>query len=251
MTSIAVVEDEDALLRTICRFLTKVGYVVDGFADAETFMAAHQATAFDIAVLDVNLPGMDGFETAARVRDMSPSVGIIILTARADVDDRVTGLLNGADNYLTKPLHLTELHVVIQNLARRMAMAPGAAPEAAKTAQPQAVEPVAPASAVKVWRLDEMDWRLVTPLGSAVSLTASEFRILRTLMRASDLQADRETLMETLGKKPEHESDRRIDNLLSLLRRKVREETGQTLPVKSIRSSGYAFTGPVEGRAAP
>lgn len=237
--SVAVVEDESALLRTICRFLGKAGFAADGYPDAESFLDAHRRKPFDIVVLDVNLPGQDGFETAAQVRDLSPSVGIVILTARAAVDDRVTGLLNGADNYLSKPLHLTELHVVIQNLARRIARERGADGGAPGTAAPAAPEPAPPAG----WRLDEQDWHLITPAGTAVALTASEFRIMQALFRTPGQQVSREAIMAALGKRLEQDSDRRIDNLLSLLRRKVREEAGVLLPVKSIRSSGYTFTG--------
>ncbi|MCW2248646.1 DNA-binding response OmpR family regulator [Azospirillum fermentarium] len=247
MFSVAVVEDESALLRTICRFLGKVGFSVTGYPDAESFLASHGEKPFDVVVLDVNLPGQDGFETAAQVRDLSPSVGIVILTARSDVDDRVTGLLNGADNYLSKPLHLTELHVVIQNLTRRIALeraAEGGVPCGPPPAAPAGDAPATPKrQPLNGWRLDEQDWSLIAPTGAAVSLTASEFRIMQALFRAPGRQVSREAIMTTLGKKLEQESDRRIDNLLSLLRRKVREETGVLLPVKSIRSSGYTFTG--------
>lgn len=231
--SVAIVEDEAVLLRTVCRFLGKAGYAVSGYGDAESFLSVHKAQPFDVAVLDVNLPGQDGFETAALVRDLSPSVGIVILTARGAADDRVTGLLNGADNYLTKPLHLMELHVVIQNLTRRIALE-----RSAETASPPAPPP-APTS----WRLDEQEWRLISPSGASAPLTATEYRIMQALMKASGGHVSRDALLEAIGKKVEQEGDRRIDNLLSLLRRKVRNETGSSLPVKSIRSSGYAFTG--------
>lgn len=231
--SVAIVEDEAVLLRTVCRFLGKAGYAASGYGDAESFLAAHKAQPFDIVVLDVNLPGRDGFETAELVRDLSPSVGIVILTARGAPDDRVTGLLNGADNYLIKPLHLMELHVVIQNLTRRIALERGA----------EATSPSAPAPAPTGWRLNEQDWRLISPTGAATPLTATEYRIMQALMKASGSHVSRDTLLEAIGKKVEQDGDRRIDNLLSLLRRKVRNETGGPLPVKSIRSSGYTFTG--------
>lgn len=228
MTTVAVVEDDAALLRSTCRYLTKVGFAVSGFSDAETFLKAYRTNPFDIAVLDVNLPGQSGFEAGAELREISPTVGIIMLTARVSGDDRVTGVFCGADNYLTKPILLAELQGTILNLARRIGSSSAQEPQPEPEGEPS-------------WTLDDREWRLIAPNGQSVGLTSAEFLILRTLIAASGRPVRREVILGALGKPPTAGEDRRIDNLLSLLRRKVQDGIGWALPVKAVRDQGYVF----------
>jgi DNA-binding response OmpR family regulator len=238
MTHVAIVEDDETLLKSICRFLDRVGASTTRFTDAESFFAAWEPSRFDIVVFDVNLPGQDGFDAAKRLREASPTVGIIMLTARAAADDRATGLLSGADNYLTKPLHLSELQAAVQNLARRVAQCGLAA--------------TLPATSPNHgWDLDHGAWTLTAPNGVNVRLTAAEFHILKELMAANGKACDRDSLISVLGKPSSTDIDRRVDNLLSLLRRKVTEETGASLPVKSVRTAGYMFTGKIIDKSLP
>lgn len=227
MTTLAVVEDDETLLKSICRFLDRAGFPATGFGSAESFFQSWETPPVDIVVLDVNLPGEDGFGVARRLRALSPTVGIIMLTARGGADDRTTGLCNGADNYLTKPLHLSELQAAVQTLARRVDLC---------TAAPVPRQE---------WHLDHRDWALATPNGRKVRLTAAEYHILKALMTANGKACDRDSLLAVLGKPPSADIDRRVDNLLSLLRRKVSDETGLTLPVKAMRAAGYVFTGTI------
>ncbi|MBF0129303.1 MAG: response regulator transcription factor [Alphaproteobacteria bacterium] len=226
---IIVVEDDEALRQTICKFLVKTGMDVRGCNDAESLHAAFAEQPADLVVLDVNLPGENGFAAAAKLRAVS-AAGIILLTARSDVDDRVLGLTSGADAYLTKPLHLRELHAAITNLLWRMTV----------DGSPRPVEPEA-----LPWVLNRRGWYLVSPTGRRIELTASEFRFLSLLAACPGQPLARDAILSGQGKSADINDGRSIDILLSRLRRKVSEETGLPLPIKTVRASGYAFAAAV------
>jgi len=153
---IIVAEDDQDLCGTIRSFLIKKGMDAVGCYSAEEFFLAWDDQPADVVILDVNLPDKDGFFISRVLREKSPAVGIIMLTARGQVSDRIAGLKSGADNYLTKPLHLAELEVAVQNLYRRVRGAVGEAP-------PAVTETVGP------WCFDPRGWALtVTCLGSFI-----------------------------------------------------------------------------------
>lgn len=216
--AIIVVEDDADLRYTICAFLEAFGFDVRGAADAVAFDGLWRERPADILVLDINLPGEDGFSIAARVRAAS-SAGIVMMTARGRVDDRVSGFEVGADNYMVKPVVLRELVAVIKGLARRL--------------NGSATEP-----AGEPWSLDPVEWAIVAPNSVSVPLTAAEFSVLEVLMASPGRPVTRGKLLEALG----NTNRASLDSLLSRLRRKVAPTSGLPLPIKSVRAVGYVFT---------
>lgn len=260
MARIVVVEDDADLRDSVCRYLTLIGLEACAAGSGQELFALQVDWASAVVVLDVNLPDCDGFSVARRLRSLCPTVGIIMLTARNQVDDRVTGLTSGADSYLVKPVQLRELLAVIESLSRRLnisdsggAPAPLAAlslPTHPVIGSPQPPTPssfkppVVPLTG-SPWVFEVSSWSLFTPQGVQVSLTNAEFRVLRVLVADAGHSVSRDQISEALGKAPGEQEDRSIDAILTRLRRKVREETGLPLPVKAARTVGYVFVAPV------
>jgi len=119
---VLVVEDEPEMSALLARGLTTEGYEVETAADGVAGMTESAADTFDIAILDVMLPGMSGFELCRRLREQAPGMAILLLTARDAVDDRIRGLDAGADDYLTKPFEFAELAARLRALRRRDAI---------------------------------------------------------------------------------------------------------------------------------
>ncbi|WP_257177935.1 response regulator transcription factor [Bradyrhizobium sp. WBOS07] len=120
METILVVEDELSIRSFICINLRKKKYEVLEAENGEEALSIFNNRKIDIVLLDLMLPGIDGFEVCQKIRDISQSVGIIMLTARSQEEDRVKGLVEGADDYLLKPFSMVELEARIISLARRL-----------------------------------------------------------------------------------------------------------------------------------
>jgi DNA-binding response OmpR family regulator len=117
---IMVVEDYDALRETICRVLAEEGHEVVGVVMAEDVDDTPVGFVPDLYIVDLNLPGEDGISLATRIRRSEPSVGIVIVSARASVTDRIDGYVSGANIYLTKPVSLDELRAVVAGFVQRL-----------------------------------------------------------------------------------------------------------------------------------
>lgn len=114
-----LVEDEKRMAQALCEILRLENYEVDHYANGADGLAAIESCIYDIAILDVMLPGMDGYEIARRARGKGITTPILMLTAKAELDDKVTGLDSGADDYLTKPFMTKELLARLRALGRR------------------------------------------------------------------------------------------------------------------------------------
>jgi DNA-binding response OmpR family regulator len=232
MTKIVVVEDDMPLLDTISRYLSLAGMDVRAVDSAEGMFRSLQEDPADIVVLDVNLPGENGFVAAARLRETS-EVGLILMTARNVEGDRLAGLSSGADAYLSKPLQLQELEAAIRNLRRRLK----------RNGDSSSAERGSSGSS---WHFEKSGWALSAPNGIRVELTATEHAIISAIVAAGAGHAvGRATIAAAFGKKDRPAEDRSIDMALSRLRKKVADATGLALPVKAARSKGYTFTAPV------
>jgi DNA-binding response OmpR family regulator len=237
MINVIVVEDDPDLSGSIVRYLSLVGMTARSAGSGAELDALLAEFPPDLLVLDVNLPGEDGFSIAARLRTNS-KVGIVMLTARGQLDDRVLGLTAGADAYLVKPVQFRELEAVIHSLTRRLRDAP--------------VEEKAEArddGSAKSWSFDAANWSLATPNGASVPLTNAEFRVLQALTSEAGASVTRDEIAQALGKSVGGYDDRSIDAVMARLRRKVSEATGENLPIRSVRSVGYVFAAPVEKRS--
>jgi DNA-binding response OmpR family regulator len=236
MIKVMVVEDDPDLCGSICRYLSLVGMSVQRAGSGAEMDALFHEFSPDLLVLDVNLPGEDGFSIAARLRSSS-KIGIIMLTARGQLDDRVLGLTAGADAYLVKPVQFRELEAVIHSLTRRLG-------------EPSVEERRdGRDDASQTWGFDAASWSLITPAGHRVPLTNAEFRVLQTLTHEPGASVARDDIAAALGKTVGGYDDRSIDAVMARLRRKVSAATGENLPVRAVRSVGYVFAAPVEARA--
>lgn len=217
---ILLVDDDVELCGLLREFLEREGFAVECEHNGVHAVDRALRDAPDLIVLDVMLPGVDGFEILRRLRPKS-KVPILMLTARGEDVDRIIGLELGADDYLPKPFNPRELAARIRAILRR-------------------TEPRTDAGGRIELNGIVLDpgSRDVTANGRQVELTTFEFDILEMLMRAAGRVLSRDTLMENLYNRKATPFDRSIDMHISHLRKKL--ETGPTL-IKTIRGVGYQF----------
>ncbi len=228
--NILLVDDDAELGSLMTEFLKREGFTVECELEGQKGLERAASGAVDLVVLDVMLPGMDGFEILRRLRQRS-KVPVIMLTARGEDVDRIIGLELGADDYLPKPFNPRELAARIRAILRRYE----------------------PRPAVSGGRLEvngitlDTGTREVVAHGKAVELTTFEFDILEMLMRSAGRVLSRDALMENFYSRKATPFDRSIDMHISHLRKKL--EHGDAL-IKTIRGVGYQFTRSPEDAAA-
>jgi two-component system phosphate regulon response regulator OmpR len=237
---VIVVDDEPDLRSMIAEYLGKQGFAVRG-AGGGRELDDHLAADFpDLLILDVNMPGEDGFAIARRMRARS-AVPILMLTAADDIVDRVVGLEIGADDYLTKPFDLRELLARVRALLRRVTR-PAVAnptPEAAEAPAPQADS----GSKVRFGQLllDLDAHRLVQSDGTELALTTTEFNLLAAFARHPNRVLSREQLLDLAQGRGDDAFDRSIDIRIARIRRKVELDPERPQTIKTVRGAGYIF----------
>ncbi len=236
MACIVIVEDEASLRADLVEYLGACGHRAVGCGDWPALERALADHPVDIVVLDVNLPGENGFAIAGRLRERS-GIGIIMLTARGLGVDRVVGLEVGADVYLVKPVELRELEAQVRALGRRLQLAAEAAPAAAP-------RPAADGG----WIYDHLAWTLTSPDGVAVKLTGNERVFASLLVARPGEPVSRADIYTALGKRQWDPFDRSVDSMVRRLRAKVEEATGASVPIEAVHGTGYAFIAPVTAR---
>jgi two-component system phosphate regulon response regulator OmpR len=196
-------------------------------------MRAQLNDSVDVILLDVVMPGVDGLTLAREVRAGS-DVGIIMLTRRDDVLDRIIGLEVGADDYIAKPFHLREVLARVKSVLRRR--------------EPPTIQSDSPDEVIRFegWRLDVARRQLVSPTGEDVALTTGEFDLLTALARHPGRVFGREALMDLTRGRSWEAFDRTIDAQVGRLRKKIEADPKNPMLVKSIRNVGYVFTGKVD-----
>ena len=228
MVNVVIVEDDKDLAGSVVRYLSLVGMSIKAAGSGAEMDALLASFTPDILILDVNLPGEDGFSIASRLREHT-NLRIIMLTARQSVDSRVLGRTVGADVYLTKPVELRELEATIHSLYRRIQQGNDHGSDAAKPDNRSC------------WSFDATDWSVISPNGSRVILTTSEYRVVQLLLSKPGEGVTREELGAVLGKKLNGYEDRSIDALIARLRKKIHEAAGEEIPIRTARSVGYVF----------
>jgi len=213
----------------LSELLTREGFRVDMQHDGPKGLATALGGGFDLMILDVMLPGMDGFEILRRVRRES-RLPVLMLTARGEDEDRIIGLELGADDYLPKPFNTRELVARVKAIMRRL-------------------EERRPGIKFEVNGISiDPGTRDVTRDGVPVEVTTFEFDILETLMRAAGRVVSRDDLMEELYGRKATPFDRSVDMHISHLRKKLE---GDKPLIKTVRGVGYQFVrSPEEGVAA-
>ena len=220
-----VVDDDVELCSLLGEFLHREGFIVQFEHEGRAGFSQAIEGGFDLIILDVMLPGMDGFEILKRVRQQS-RVPVLMLTARGEDVDRIVGLELGADDYLPKPFNPRELLARIKAILRR----------SDSKASSGRIE-------VNGIALDP-GTRQVQRDGAPVETTTLEFQILEMLMRASGRVVSRDALMEALYNRKATPFDRSIDMHVSHLRRKLE---GDVPLIKTIRGIGYQFVNGPDG----
>ncbi len=226
---ILIVDDDEELTLLLTELLTREGYRIECQHDGRRGLAAALSGGFDLMILDVMLPGLDGFEILKRVR-RETRLPVLMLTARGEDEDRIVGLELGADDYLPKPFNTRELVARVKAIMRRL-------------------EPRSAAGRLEINGIAiDPGTREVRRDGSDIEVTTFEFDILETLMRAAGRVVSRDELMEDLYGRKATPFDRSVDMHISHLRRKL--EVDKPL-IKTIRGVGYQFVrSPEEGVAA-
>jgi two-component system phosphate regulon response regulator OmpR len=196
-------------------------------------MRAQLNDSVDVILLDVVMPGEDGLTLAREIRAIS-DVGIIMLTGRDDVLDRIVGLEVGADDYIAMPFHLREVLARVKSVLRRRG-----SPRMPSGMADQVIR-------FEGWRLDVACRQLVSPTGEAVALTTGEFDLLASLARHPGRVFGREALMDLTRGRSWGAFDRTIDAQVARLRKKIEVDPKKPMLVKSVRSVGYVFTGKVD-----
>jgi DNA-binding response OmpR family regulator len=235
---ILIVDDDQRIRQMLTRYFEQEGYRISIAADGPA-MRAQLNDSVDVILLDVVMPGEDGLTLAREIRANS-DVGIIMLTGRDDVLDRVVGLELGADDYIAKPFHLREVMARVKSVVRRRG-----------TGWDQRSRATSLGSDAEVtyfdgWRLDARRRQLVSPKGEDVAITTGEFDLLSALIKHPGRVFGRETLMDLTRGRSWEAFDRTIDAQVARLRKKIEVDPKTPILIKSVRGIGYVFTGKID-----
>jgi two-component system response regulator PhoP len=228
-----LIEDTADLREEMVFGLTALGLKVSGFGDAASLYRALAVGACDMVVIDVGLPGEDGFSIARHLRG-NRALGLVFLTARASLDDRLHGLDLGADAYLVKPIDVRELAATLHAVHRRLHSTPAA------LAPVTTVAHQFPPPSLR-WTLSPGDWVLRNPQGSELAVSDAERRFLKVMIAASGQVVERETLIAACGQDINDYDPHRLDAVISRLRKRTEQAGLGSLPLQSIRGTGYVF----------
>ncbi len=235
-THIAVLDDEPDITQLIARYLGAQGFRVSQTHRGDDLLALMRADTPALVLLDLGLPGEDGFAIARQLREHH-RCGLVIVSGRGDAIDKVVGLEVGADDYVTKPFDLRELLARIKAVLRRLQPA---APALA-TAAPVAAEGFRFAQ----YTLDLAARRVADAAGREVALTGGEFDLLVTLCRHAGRVLSRDFLLDATRGREAGPFDRTVDVQVGRLRRKLEAEDSGAVIIKSVRGAGYLLAVPV------
>jgi DNA-binding response OmpR family regulator len=223
---ILIVEDDTALAGFVRKGLEAEHYAVDVSSDGEQARALATELDYDLIVLDLTLPRLDGITILKQVRSRKPNVAVLILTARGRVEDRVLCLDAGADDYMVKPFSFSELAARIRALLRRNRL------------------PLESVLTVEDLKLDRVE-RRVTRGSRTIELTSKEFALLEYLMRNAGRRVTRAMIIEHVWNLSFDSTTNLVDVYVAYLRRKVDDDAPRKL-IHTIRGVGYELSGPTE-----
>jgi len=226
---ILIVEDELDLANALARGLRQKGYAVDIAVNGEEGWELGQINEYDLAILDLNLPKLDGMEVCKRLRSSKPKMLILMLTARSRLEDKIIGLDLGADDYLVKPFHFEELTARIRALLRR---------------DLRVREPILHAGDLKVDPASRIAWQGKRRL----ELTAKEFAILEYLMRHPGEVVSQEELIEHVWNEDVNLFTASVRVHIHSLRRKLGDSVDCPQYIETIAGIGYRLIEPEEGQ---
>jgi two-component system OmpR family response regulator/two-component system alkaline phosphatase synthesis response regulator PhoP len=232
---VLVVEDEANIRELVCLHLRHEGYACAAVGDGEEALKRAEAERFDLLVLDIMIPGLDGLSVCRAVRNgrTNPDVPILMLTARREETDKVVGLESGADDYLTKPFGVRELVARARALLRR--------PRAPRPIGPVNGAASGPAPIVAHGVEIDPARRRVLIEGRATELTDQEFRLLHLLATHAGIVFSREALLAKIWRGDTFVTLRSVDTLVKRLRRRIEADPGHPRFLLTVWGVGYKF----------
>lgn len=229
MKKILIVEDEEAIRSFEAINLKRVGYTTVEAGSGEEALAIYDAEPdFDIALLDISMPGMDGFALCEELRRRSQKLGIIMLTARTQEMDKISGLMKGADDYITKPFSPTELLARVDSLYRRVGMNTAAAPVVSD-------EIVLGDFVLNTRR------HTLTKRGKNIELTQVEFQIIEYFFTNPDTALDRTDILTKVWGASYFGEEKIVDVNIRRLRMKVEDEPSSPKHLMTVWGMGYKW----------
>ncbi len=229
---ILIVDDDPGFASMIAEYLRDRVHTAVTAADGDEMRMAMDDGDIDLVLLDLVLPREDGVALTQYIRPNS-NVGIIILSGKGDMADRVLTLELGADDYLQKPFELRELSARINSLSRRLAAddSPATPPASGTFAG---------------WKIDFVHRQLIAPDGNPVSLTTSEYALLETFVKNANRQMSRAELVKAVRGREMKGYDRTIDIHVSRLRKKIEPPADAPRFIQTVHGGGYMFCEPVK-----
>ncbi len=231
-TRALIIDDDEALAAMLAEFLEARDLEVVTRFRADTGLAALEAESFDVVILDVMLPDLDGFEVCKRIRARS-DIPVLMLTARGDETDRIVGLEIGADDYLPKPFSPRELLARLRAILRRTQ-------SAGRSSQ----------RSLRFGRLEiDRDARSAAVDGNRCTLTSHQFELLLVLAENAGRVLSRDQLMQNLRGHAVEAFDRSIDNHVSRIRAVIEDDPKNPRRLLTVRGAGYVFARSQDGDA--
>jgi two-component system phosphate regulon response regulator OmpR len=231
-TRALIIDDDEALAEMLIEYLEGQGLEVAARYRADAGLHALEEESFDVVILDITLPDLDGFEVCRRIRERS-SIPILMLTARGEETDRIVGLEIGADDYLAKPFSPRELLARLRAVLRR-------------TRASQSP----PKRALRFGRLDiDRDARTAMIEGAPCTLTSHQFELLCLLAENAGRVLSRDQLMQGLRGQSLEAFDRSIDNHVSRIRAAIEDDPKHPRRLLTVRGTGYVFARSQDGDA--
>ncbi len=230
--NILVIDDNPKVLELIELMLTRAGYMVTTAVNGNDAISAANENNFELAIVDLKLPDIDGL-TLTRMFKQRSTMGVIILSGLGETIDRVVGLEAGADDYVTKPFSTRELLARVRNVLRREDKMP-------------AGESAEPGNYVFAgWELDATSRELTSPEGNAVELTSGEYNLLLTFVEHPNEVLSRDQVINFTHRGYTPEFGRSVDVQLGRLRKKIEENPRKPRIIKTVRNAGYIFAAKV------